>query len=1239
MYLPKRFVSLVLAACIVLTLCAPAMVRAEETETSPYAAVNYDLYYEELNYTTNGITSLLSQSATLTPLYESGAINFLPYAKSSAITPYFYSSAADTSSPYGYNGVLLQSGAVGDWLAFKIKSPGTGTFEVALDFYYNNAHCALDYGVYILPASTATADIANALSENYLIGTVSVQSSGYAAATSYSAVVCSDFVSTDDAQEYVLVIKANADNATANARIDMMLEGISMTELPPPVVDYPLYYDALSYTTNGLAALLSQSATLSPLYENGTINFLPYAKSSTKTPYFYSSAADTSSPYGYDGVLLQSGAVGDWLAFKIKNPGADTYEISLNYYYNNVHCALDYGVYILPANTAAADIADALSQDTLLGIASVTSDGRSSATAYSTAVSGRFVTDADASEYIIVLKAEADNSTANARVDMMLEGISMTREGHIDTSFGPFESQIASENAVRSASFYKATTGVNPANGHDYLYLLFKGSTMWVYDLDTQQPVQIVESASLLPGTPFGSCFDSDGNLWICGSGKYLYKYDPTTGSMSKVTLDDTLFDGINNVYGITYYNGKFYFGTSSYGHLGTYDPVTGVTAEISDWLNTSQTLEPDAYHAAYGGIQIVDGYLYTTIDGDRNEDQVQTHQIIKYDLANEQIVDFVDVASIVGNVTGIGNLAYVDGLLIATMSSQTSPAMIIDITGQTMEMTTINGLTGSFINKVSNEYDGKVYATGYVNGTRTLYVYDTATGTATPLDITAYASLLCDNSIVTITGDDRLPGISIVAPRNNSETGRIDVYLYNPQTQETVIITDFIPGQGTGNALRAITTDPTGRYIFTGAYGNNQIAMYDIQTGETTVMPGYGHQTDSLTWYGDYLWVGNYNKGTITRYDVENATPAPLFNLMDSVFQQKRMLSISAGGNKVFCGTIPDTGMYGGALAWYDITLDRTYVAAGPNPQDVYYADTTDVTAYVWYNAVTNQVETFDADGDGDYDTYITVDGQLQQRFYGVIENQCINCTIYKDGYIIGSTTKANGMGESADATEGNATIFVYDVANMRVVATCDLTQAISGLTGPIDLVNTVAEDPYEAGKFWGIVSDTLFSFTFDAQTQTISATEELSFGKENYWAGPAVWGHTSILFDGEYLYAAFGSMGTYMVNTEDPTENYRLTAHPADQMVQGMDGELYYIDNVSNHILRLPIAQSAQPLVAASVQDVIDALPAASQITLADQAAVAAARAMYEDLIAETKTQIDITALLAAEAALEAL
>jgi len=413
----------------------------------------------------------------------------------------------------------------------------------------------------------------------------------------------------------------------------------------------------------------------------------------------------------------------------------------------------------------------------------------------------------------------------------------------------------------------------------------------------------------------------------------------------------------------------------------------------------------------------------------------------------------------------------------------------------------------------------------------------------------------------------------------------------------------------------------------------------YDNETGETTVMPGYGHQTDSLTWYGDYLWVGNYNKGTITRYDVENATPTPLFNLMDSVFQQKRMLSVSAGGNKVFCGTIPDTGMYGGALAWYDITLDRTYVAAGPNPQDVYYADTTDVTAYVWYNAVTNQVETFDADGDGDYDTYITVDGELRQRFYGVIENQCINCTLYKDGYIIGSTTKANGMGEDADATEGNATIFVYDLTNLRVVATCDLTQAISGLTGPIDLVNTVVEDPYEAGKFWGIVSDTLFSFTFDAQTQTISATEELSFGKENYWAGPAVWGHTSIVFDGEYLYAAFGSMGTYMVNTEDPTENYRLTAHPADQMVQGMDGELYYIDNVSNHIHRLPIAQSVQPLVAASVQDAVDALPAASQITLADQAAVAAARAMYEDLIAGTKAQIDITALLAAEAALEAL
>ena len=1239
MYLPKRFTALVLVACVVLGLCAPAMVRAEETETSPYATVEYALYYEGLNYTTNGIISLLNQSATLTPLYENDTINFLPYGKSSAKTPYLYCGAADTSSPYNYNGVLLQSGAVGDWLAFKIKSPGAGTYEVTLDFYYNNAHCALDYGIYILPATTAAADIGSTLSADNLIGTVSVQSGGYANATGYSAVVCNDFVSDADAEEYVLVIKAEADNATANARVDLMIEGISMTEVPPPAVEYPLYYAGLNYTTNGLAALLTQSATLNPLYENNTINFLPYAKNSTKTPYFYCEATDTSSPYGYNGVLLQNGLVGDWLAFKIKNPGADTYEIALNYYYNNVHCALDYGVYILPANTAAADIAGALSADTLLGIASVTSDGRSTATPYSTAVTGRWVTDANVDEYIIVIKAEADNGTSSTRVDMMLEGITLTREGNINTSFGPFASQIASENAVRSASFYKAICGVNPANGHDYLYLLFKGSTMWVYDLDTRQQVQIVENASLLPGTPFGACFDPQGNLWICGSGKYLYKYDPVTGNMSKVILDDTLFDGINNIYGITYYNGKFYFGTSSHGHLGTYDPVTGVTAEISDWLNTNPDLEPDTYYAAYGGIHIVDGYLYTTIDGDRNEDQVQTHQIIKYDLASQQIVDFVDVGSIVGNVTGISNLAYVDGLLIATMNAQTSPAMIVDITGQDMEMTTIPGLTGSFINKVTGMYDGKVYATGYVNGRRTLYVYDTATHTAAPLNITAYASLACEDAIVTITGDDRLPGISIVTPSNNSETGRIDVYLYNPQTEETVILSDIIPGQGTGNALRAITTDPTGRYVFTGAYGNNQIAMYDIQTGETTVMPGYSHQTDSLTWYDGYLWVGNYNKGTITRYDVEAATPTPLFNLMDSVFQQKRMLSISAGGNKVFCGTIPDTGMYGGALVWYDIALDRTYVAAGPNPEDVFYADTTNVTSYVWYNAVTNQAETFDADGDGDYDTYITVDGQLVQRFYGVIQNQCINCTLYKDGYIIGSTTKSNGMGEGADAVEGNAVLFVYDVANMRVVATCDLTQSISGLTGPVDLINTVAEDPYEEGKFWGVVSDTLFSFTFNAQSQTICATEELSFGKENYWAGQSSWGHTSIIFDGEYLYAAFGSMGTYMVNTENTAENYRLTAHPADQMVQGIDGELYYTDNVSNHIHRLPIAQSVQPLVASSVQDVINALPTASQITLADEAAVSAARAMYEDLIPTTKAQIDITALLAAEAALEAL
>jgi hypothetical protein len=518
--------------------------------------------------------------------------------------------------------------------------------------------------------------------------------------------------------------------------------------------------------------------------------------------------------------------------------------------------------------------------------------------------------------------------------------------------------------------------------------------------------------------------------------------------------------------------------------------------------------------------------------------------------------------------------------------------------------------------------------------------------------DIIFLTSLSATGATATIIGDDNLPGTSLIAPMNNSATGMVDLVFYNVETRETAIWDSVSAGYGAGMALRAVEVDPTGRYVYTGAYGTNQIAWYDTQTGEIQVKPGFGHQTDALCWYQDYLWVGNYNTGAITRFDPVTYEATPIVELMDTVFQQKRMFALTAADNKIICGTVPDTSRIGGTLVWYDLDTDLTYVAAGPNPEDVYYARTTG-GFMVWRNAVTNKIETFDVDGDGLYDYDFLIDDQgdenpnndiKEQRFYGTVPNQCINHIFYKDGYIFGSTTRSGGQAAVIDPYKDNAQLFVYDLAAMKIVALYDVADAIPGLeepkTGYIDYIDILEEDPYEEGKFWGVICDTLFSCTFDYETmQFTNVKEELSFAKgRNYRHAGSYWFDRAMVFDGEYLYVSFHNYGTWMINTADTSVKYQVSRLAVSDMVRAADGNLYYFTNHSNteaHLTVFRAAEYTQPLVAQSVQDVINALPAA--VTMENEEQVLSAYRMYSDLTEMAKAQVDATKLNDALRALE--
>lgn len=825
----------------------------------------------------------------------------------------------------------------------------------------------------------------------------------------------------------------------------------------------------------------------------------------------------------------------------------------------------------------------------------------------------------------------------------------------------PVSGEVVAKNVISTATFLKYNTWVNPTNGHNYLYQVLKGGTLVVYDMDLGV---IIDVENNINSHARATYIDANGMLWICGTSRYLCKYDPFTGTCTQVPFSSDLFPGITSfsAYGLTGdENGNLYFGTYNKGYLGMYNTNTGVFSQISDQLDaTPETGKgPDATHCGFGGLAVRDGYLYADIRGNANEDTVTIHQIIKYDIANQKIVDWIDISKyFTSDDQYITSLKMVDGILFANDGNKrekTAP-ITIDTTGANMVHIDIEGLEKGFYGTVSDEIDGKAYLWGFYNSDPDnndlcMFEYDIAARKATPI-LEIPQNGYFHGPVVAIAGDDRLPGVSIMGYKANSVAGTFDILMYNPTTKQTVSkYSNTLQGVGSGNPVRCLTTDPSGKNIYVGAYGVNSVAQFNIDSGTVTNQMGtYDHQTDNLIWYDGYLYVGNYNEGYITRLDVETKEATPLLSLYNTAFRQRRMHSIAAGDGKVFCGSVPDSNRYGGVLVWYDLEKELTYVAAGPNPEDVFYAKTYDwendqlLESFVWHSALTGEVVDFDDDNDGQDDYNIKVNGESQQRFNGVIKNQVIIQMFYQDGCIYGVTTKWGGSNSDAYKYEECAVIFVYDVAAMKVIATYDLCDGITGLKAPILMVDALAADPTVEGKFWGVVCDTLFSFNFDTATATFSnVKEELSMGKNSYNLGGVAWSGREIIFDGEFMYVTFGSVGTLMVNRSNVQEYHLLSYDIPTKMVQAADGNLYFVNNSNDlYVLRIAdeTAKVKDPSEAAAVQAMIDALDDAANITLEDEPAVVAARNAYDSLTENGKAMVtNISKLTAAEAAIAPL
>lgn len=777
---------------------------------------------------------------------------------------------------------------------------------------------------------------------------------------------------------------------------------------------------------------------------------------------------------------------------------------------------------------------------------------------------------------------------------------------------------------------YNFYYGLGEVSGHDYLYVPFD-QMLYVFDLDTWEKV---DEQVMAFGTSLGAFVDSSGIVWVYGAKKTLYRYDPVAKEGKLFTLPASKI-GFTMVYSPIEVNGKIYFGT--YGapggaHILEFDPATGVSTDLGKLVEDAMQCTALTYH---------NGYIYATAQAQKAGNAPQ--YVVKFDLFTKKVVDKI---SILGkpNTSSFDEIQIVGDILFAGSAYQRS-MLAIDISGETMGFATFDNVPNTGIEGcISEEVDGKVYFFTWNNRKKEpkwtyyndFYSYDIQSKTFTKLNTydPVNSKILCQKkNIVTIKNDTLgLDGKYIFTMVG----ANITLYGFDGTPYKMPVLPD-IDEQGIANRLTSFTKGPDGtNTIYMGSFMNNIAAAYNIITGKVTLQETYSFQVSQNFFHDGKWYVTNYGACSLSEVTLGNSdhtgTVTTLYALNEGVntnyFSQERMQNFTAGDNKVFTSTVPHKSEYGGFIAWYDYDKKATFVAV-ENDLVLYAKDGAQTT---WYNAKTDEPYTFTCD------------------FEGLVAGQMVKTLVYQDGYIYASTT-AFGGSNTVQKDGVTAQLIVYDPVKMEMVATYDIREGIEGLASDIAAITGIVADPNVTGKFWGLVSGTLFFFTFDRDTKTFQVQEVLSHSKANSMGtSPAVWSPWKCYFDDGFLYYySKENKSVMMVSTEDSTYYAALPADTGPRFVLGDDDMLYFLHetkvlryNTAGMIAKIKAdkpgadLEAADKAAAAAVQAQIDAV---GTVTLESEVAIKAARAAYDALTDTQKDLVNAEALVTAESKLAEL
>ena len=1084
----------------------------------------------------------------------------------------------------------------GNYLVFKIKSPGTGTYQLTYNHMVIGNEKSGTYGdVIVVP-------VAEGKDYSYIKGEAGTRTpiiiTNYNGEESKVASVTGTYTAFEEGKEYWICLGVGDDDNSKSSSLRLYPISISMERTgewapepghePDDGVVYQLFQE--DYVSKYLFHSAENSVydEVANRYANGSLNWR------------FESVAGNAY---YQPKFLQLGTnkLGNAAIFRIKAPGTGTYKITLKHYLNSDGKAVNEGsVYILPYEEGLTH-GENINRLARAPIMTTSYQGTKPGTPRAEA-SGTYGFEAG-KEYLVYIYGNdsADpNNTSPSSTYMYVDRLVMKWIGdYVPTDNNITLGGIAVESPV---SVFSTNDNVllSEVNGHDYMGIPAYGGTLMIYDLDEWR---LLDEAYTNIETPRGAAADHNGNYWIVGAALTMYCYNPYT--MTGFTTPKFLTGGSTHAMACGD-DGYLYFGCHA---------TTGATIFRVDPNNTTAekatyTSWPTPTWGKYvGDIHQEGDYVYAAVSGD------DRHELQIFNKYTGALVASYDITE------GMGSTRYLTGMdfLEPGILALCTPYALTVFNTETREFITAEefGVSNPVYRGVSEVRDGKSYFVTLQDG---LCEYDLETNKATILggEFSTNKTRLRgkDKNFVTID-DTRLPNPCLVTYGGMSEDG-LNLYCYNIEEKRVITLIGLVDrSYAYGQNLHSIANGLPGTgEIYFGAAFDAPVGVYNTDTQEFSRQFATNGQSDSFLVYKDTMYIGEYNLCTLTQ--MKDGKAISLFRLNDEhkIFDQARIHTITAGDDKVFVGTVPHVYRNGGLIAWYDLATELTYVVTGSNPEDVYYTKASQVMpTYTWYSAVTHE----EVDFSKEFDQDTNGDG-VCEYFLGPIPLQSITKLAYRDGLLFGISAPRGGSG-AIDPADENAKIFVYDVENMKMLKVIDLRQHISGLPEKLLYFATLAADPDVDNKYWFIFSETLMSFTYDRDTNKFNFKVELEFDRTTQWDGARTTRTRDIIFKDGYMYFCFDKIGGFVkVNKENPKDYVQLLSNFKNineipiVYVLGEDGDLYYLTGDTNlYVLNLDVTEE-ELAEAQAVQDAIDLI--SETVTLADREAIDAARIAWDTM-----------------------